>query len=392
MRRSPTPGDGAGSTGRGIYWQIRGIEPTVGRRRKCVEAGSAGRSRFAWRDDTRYDPDSVEEVPKRTTASGRPYTKIALGARLCAVSAPLRTTDFRFPDSLSVSLPRPLRALRTAYRATVPDAVRYPIGHARRAARDRWIRLTTTGPPLPPRRLLRSVQMTPWIWEYLRVGRVTAETVRRAFEEAPFESVGHPGSPEGRPTVLDFGCGLGRTLRFLRDVPWDLHGCDVDGESIAWARGALPEIRFEPNAHDPPLPYPAGAFDAAYAISVFTHFDAEAQQAWSRELARVVRPGGLAFVTTMGTHALGHFPNLDTEENRRRLEQEGFLYRPGGEAFNARGAFHAPREVERLFAGHHFGGHEGGFDLVRHEPAGVDGFQDFTLLRRKARRKAAATD
>lgn len=273
-----------------------------------------------------------------------------------------------------MSLPRPLRALRTVYRGTVPDAVRYPIGHVRRAIRDRWIRWRTPGPPLPPRELLRSVQMTPWIWEYLRVGRVTAQTVREALAGAGLEP-GPGREHRSRPAVLDFGCGLGRTLRFLRQTEWDLHGCDVDAESIAWARGAFPGIRFETNASDPPLPYPAGAFDAVYAISVFTHFDAAAQQAWAAELSRVVRPGGLAFVTTMGAHALAHFPNLDTEESRRRLREEGFLYRPGGEEFNARGAFHTPEAVERLFA-------DAGFDVLRHQPAGVDAFQDFTLLRR----------
>ena len=43
---------------------------------------------------------------------------------------------------------------------------------------------------------------------------------------------------EGK-SVLDFGCGAGRTLRhFLREAEiGEMYGCDIDSESIAWLDG-----------------------------------------------------------------------------------------------------------------------------------------------------------
>src|SRR5512140_818672 len=45
---------------------------------------------------------------------------------------------------------------------------------------------------------------------------------------------------ESFESILDFGCGCARTLRFFprRD---GLHGCDIDPEAIAWCREHLGE-------------------------------------------------------------------------------------------------------------------------------------------------------
>lgn len=265
-------------------------------------------------------------------------------------------------------------SLKEFYHRLLPDAVRYPIGRARRGVIDRWIRWRTPGPPLPPRHMLRSVQMTPWIWEYLAVGRATARTIRSALVDAGLRPT--DGAP--RPRVLDFGCGLGRTLRFLLDADWSLEGCDVDRESIEWATTAFAQP-LRVNESEPPLPYSDGRFDGLYAVSVFTHFDRRQQDDWAAEVARVLRPGGLALITTMGAHALTGFEQIDTPENRGVLAHDGFFFDPAqaeAEEFNARGAFHTPEGLEKIFGE--------SFDLLRHESGGVDGFQDLTVLRRAA--------
>lgn len=259
------------------------------------------------------------------------------------------------------------------YHRLIPDRVRYPIGRLRRGAIDRWVRWRTAGPALPPRAMLRSVQMTPWIWEYLQVGEVAAGSVRAAFEDACLAST-RDTADGGAPRVLDFGCGLGRTLRFLLDTCWHLEGCDVDARSVEWSRTAFPQIRFEVNAPEPPLPYPSSTFDGLFAVSVFTHFDAPQQSAWAAEVARVLRAGGLALITTMGVHALGGFPNLHSDDNRRTLEEAGFFVDEGGEDFNSRGAFHTRAGIEDIFGD--------GFEVLSHRPGGVDGFQDLSVLRR----------
>ena len=96
-------------------------------------------------------------------------------------------------------------------------------------------------------------------------------------------------------TVLDFGCGCGRTLQWwLRQPhPPELYGTDVDAETVAWVKANLP-VHAGTNAPTPPLAYADGLFDVVYSISVFTHLDATFQDAWLRELERVLKPGGLA--------------------------------------------------------------------------------------------------
>ena len=238
--------------------------------------------------------------------------------------------------------------LKEIYHRLLPDSVRYPIGRARRATLDSWVRWRTPGAPLPPRHMLRSVQMTPWIWEYLDVGRATARTIRSALEDAGIKDSGSRASESNSesnraPLVLDFGCGLGRTLRFLTGTGWHLEGCDVDRHSIEWAGRAFPEQSIRANEPEPPLPYPDHRFDGLYAVTVFTHFDRHQQSQSAAEIARVVKPSGLALITTMGPHALGGFVQVNTTKNQETLQRDGFFFDPkqaDAAEFNARGAFH----------------------------------------------------
>ncbi len=100
--------------------------------------------------------------------------------------------------------------------------------------------------------------------------------------------------------VLDFGCGWGRHARmFLRDVPgshiwladtWDgpLDLCRDTG--IPGQRICVPPM--------PPSPLPSNRFDLVFAYSVFSHLSPISHLAWRTELARCIKTGGLAFITT----------------------------------------------------------------------------------------------
>ena len=48
----------------------------------------------------------------------------------------------------------------------------------------------------------------------------------------------------------------------------------------------------------PPSSLPSAQFDIAFAYSVFSHLSPKAHLAWRTELARVMRPNGLLFITT----------------------------------------------------------------------------------------------
>lgn len=261
---------------------------------------------------------------------------------------------------------------RQLYHRAVPDQIRFPIGHTRRTLIDQWIRFAGGHGPLPPRQVLKKVQITPWVMEYLEVGARGADTIRNELTAAGLQK----GDESLR--VLDFGCGLGRTLRHLRTTGWDLSGCDVDSDSVAWTRKALPGLPLEANGDRPPLPYAAESFDAIYAISVFTHFDPAFQHLWAKELARILRPGGLALITTMGPWAF-HPPPAGSGS----AEIEGFWFFPVVGAFNNSAAVHTEKGLQHFFSSC--------FEPVVWKKQGLDGFQDLSVFRLRASNRPGET-
>ena len=58
-------------------------------------------------------------------------------------------------------------------------------------------------------------------------------------------------------SVLDFGCGAGRTLRHFLDEAesGSFYGCDIDAPSIAWLESNHePTVHVFANEETPPLP------------------------------------------------------------------------------------------------------------------------------------------
>jgi SAM-dependent methyltransferase len=105
-----------------------------------------------------------------------------------------------------------------------------------------------------------------------------------------------------RSHVLDFGCGWGRFARmFLRDVPaaniWCVDSWDLALETCEQTGVPGRKVKID---QMPPSPLPSAMFDTAFAYSVFSHLSPTAHLAWRSEFERVVRPGGLVFITTQG--------------------------------------------------------------------------------------------
>jgi SAM-dependent methyltransferase len=118
---------------------------------------------------------------------------------------------------------------------------------------------------------------------YMDTGRdAAAELARRIDAHLKLE----------RPRVADWGCGLARVIRHLPER-YERRGFDYNPEAIDWCAHHIPGCTFTVNALHPPLPASAGAFDALYALSVFTHLSKKAHQEWFAEIARVLAPGGV---------------------------------------------------------------------------------------------------
>ena len=117
-------------------------------------------------------------------------------------------------------------------------------------------------------------------------------------------------------SVLDWGVGCGRVARhFPAQKASALTGCDIDRDNVDWCSSHVPG-RFVASSLSPPLPFPDGAFDVVYGISVFTHFREAMQLAWLAELARVSAPGAILMMTTHGQTAID-FSRLPPAEYRR---------------------------------------------------------------------------
>jgi len=98
---------------------------------------------------------------------------------------------------------------------------------------------------------------------------------------------------EARPRVLDAGCGTGRNLAWLekRARPF---GIDLSPEAIAFCRQReLPRLTAGSVVD---LPFADSSFDVAFSFDVFCHKSIIDKQVPFREVARVLRPGGLFFL------------------------------------------------------------------------------------------------
>lgn len=233
----------------------------------------------------------------------------------------------------------------------------------RRNLHDRLLR-SLSRTPLPPVELLRNIQLTPFVSEYLTIGRRSADALDAALRRS--------GVREGGD-LLDFGCGSARSLRHFHGSEWTLHGCDIDSEAIEWARRAMPAVDLRVTDTNPPLPWGQESFDGIWAVSVFTHFSESAQRAWLAELARVLRPGGVLLISTMGPSVIGAFSDHDTAMNRRTLAEQGVLFRPRAGAFNDQAAFHTAAGIARIA--------DRWFEVEEWLEQGLDGFQDLAVLR-----------
>lgn len=98
-------------------------------------------------------------------------------------------------------------------------------------------------------------------------------------------------------TFLDFGCGVGNSIPHLTQAFPDAQvlGLDVSGESVALARDANPTARFEIIGQDT-LPLADASVDVAMAACVFHHIPPAQRLAWTKELKRVLKPGGRLFI------------------------------------------------------------------------------------------------
>jgi SAM-dependent methyltransferase len=136
--------------------------------------------------------------------------------------------------------------------------------------------------------------------------------------------------------VFDFGGSTGRLFRhfYCQDRRFDVWSSDLKVSTFRWNQRYLPsDIRVFLNTHHPPLPLPDHHFDLITAFSVFTHID-QLESAWLLELRRILKPGGLLYVTVHDEHCWEH---------KSAWLLDALQHSVGGDTLNEDSPFPGPR-------------------------------------------------
>ena len=143
--------------------------------------------------------------------------------------------------------------------------------------------------------------------------------------------------PQGRVRdVLDAGCGTGGMLRWLERYAGGgkVVGVDMSADALAFCRGrGLLEVA---RASVTALPFADSSFDLVTSFDVLVQLQGEgSDESAMREMSRVLRPGGVAFVRAAAYEWMrsGHDEALGTQRRYTlaqlvgRMESAGFRVR-----------------------------------------------------------------
>lgn len=132
-----------------------------------------------------------------------------------------------------------------------------------------------------------------------RVGQDFLDGGRRNVEMMRTVLLRHGCDLRDANGILDFGCGVGRMIRWLSDeaAQQPVWGVDIEVAAIRWAQQHLsPPFLFSTCTTAPHLPFDDRSFGLVYAGSVFSHIE-DLADAWLLELRRITRPGGYLYLT-----------------------------------------------------------------------------------------------
>jgi len=121
--------------------------------------------------------------------------------------------------------------------------------------------------------------------------------------------------------ALDFGCGAGRSTRFLRQLGLDAIGVDISESMVHRARESDPQGDYRLAEDDGSVSLPAATFDLVLSAFTFDNIPtAEKKIALFTGLATVLRDGGclinLVSSPEIYTHEWLSFTTKDFPENR----------------------------------------------------------------------------
>ncbi|MDX5585078.1 MAG: class I SAM-dependent methyltransferase [Aureibaculum sp.] len=117
-------------------------------------------------------------------------------------------------------------------------------------------------------------------------------------------------------TLLDFGSGWGRILRFfIKDFPVNqVYGVDINSDFLDICKSTFNYGNFIKSEAFPPLEIGDESIDFIVGYSVFSHLSEEACLSWIKEFSRILRPGGMVALTTRGRWFFDYCESLKSKD------------------------------------------------------------------------------
>jgi Methylase involved in ubiquinone/menaquinone biosynthesis len=119
-------------------------------------------------------------------------------------------------------------------------------------------------------------------------------------------------------TLLDWGCGPGRVVRHFSELLPEaiIYASDYNKKYIRWCSEHLNGIQFLHNELLPPIRLQDNSLHVIYSLSILTHLSEKAHQLWIQEIYRLLKPNGIAIITTHGT------PYVDQLNEQEKIQFE----------------------------------------------------------------------
>ncbi len=191
-----------------------------------------------------------------------------------------------------------------------------------------------------------------------------------------FESI-DPYLPD-KNSILDWGCGPSRITRHLSKNAQEanIYACDPNIETIAWNQRNIPNIRFEVQEKYPPLPFQDTYFDLVIGFSVLTHIPTQDQRKWLHEIHRILKPNGIAWLTTHGHYFIKRLSKKEKQEVETNGVYNTHYHQPGHRMMST---YHLPEKWQEIM--------EEKFEILEYwngeEYPNKAGKQDLWILRKK---------
>jgi SAM-dependent methyltransferase len=133
-------------------------------------------------------------------------------------------------------------------------------------------------------------------------------TYHLAFRDLPgiFGGLRPVGATPEPAAALDFGCGTGRSTRFLRELGYRVTGVDIAPQMLERARKRDPDGRYLLVGDGDLGPLPDASFDLVLAAFTFDNIPADRKVPALRELGRVLDPGGRIVVIVSSAELYTH--------------------------------------------------------------------------------------